>query len=55
MKPTNGRKPRTGEAKLMVEFRNGRTGEYTAGQLRWTHDDDGFPREWDVVAVRMAK
>lgn len=53
MTPTNGRKPRTGDAKLRVQFRCGRTGEFTAAQLRWTQDDPKFGEgyEWDVIAV----
>lgn len=52
-KLTQGRKPRTGEAKLHVQFRCGYVDErntYTAGQLRW--DDTGHG--WDIVAVRRA-
>lgn len=53
MKPTLGRKPRTGEKKLRVQFRNGRTSlhTYTAGQLRW--DERGC--DWDVIAVEVAR
>lgn len=49
-KPTEGRKPRTGEAKLQVRFRNGWVSKwtFTAKQLRWTHTGDDF----DVVEVR---
>jgi len=48
---TRGRTPRTGEAKLRVQFRNGfvdRKHEYSAAQLRWDDTGDG----WDVVAVQ---
>lgn len=49
MTPTNGRKPRTGDKLLRVQFRNGQESrhEYTAGQLRWTETGG----DWDVVAV----
>lgn len=52
MKPTLGRKPRTGEAKLRVTFRNGLVSkwEYPAAALRWTHSGC----DWDVVAVERA-
>lgn len=49
--PTQGRKPRTGERKLRVQFRCGYVDdrhEYTAAQLRWTDTGDS----WDVVAVK---
>lgn len=50
--PTQGRTPRTGEAKLIVQFRCGYVCKwtYTAKQLRWTDTGD----DWDVVAVRRA-
>lgn len=51
--PTKGRKPRTGERKLEVIFRNGfrdRKHSYTSAQLRWTDSGD----DWDVIAVRRA-
>jgi hypothetical protein len=50
---TNGRKPRTGERKLHVQFRCGwvdERNEYTAGQLDWSDRGHG----WDVVAVKRA-
>jgi hypothetical protein len=49
---TKGRKPKTGEAKLMVQYRCGYVDKwpYTSAQLRW--DDTGHA--WDVVAVRKA-
>lgn len=50
---TNGNKPRTGEAQLHVQFRNGYVDEkhtYTAKQIRWTDTGDSH----DVVAVRRA-
>jgi hypothetical protein len=52
MTSTNGRKPRTGERKLRVQFRNGQLSAhtYTAAQLRWT--DTGS--DWDVVGVERA-
>lgn len=48
--PTKGRKPRTGEARLEVQWRNGMIDRwtYTASQLRW--DDTGH--DFDVLAVR---
>lgn len=48
--PTKGRKPRTGEALLRVQFRNGRISRhaYKASQLDWTDRGEG----WDVIAVR---
>ena len=51
-KLTNGRKPRTGGAKLNVQFRCGYVCHftYTAEQLRWTDTGDSF----DVVAVKRA-
>lgn len=51
-KLTNGRKPRTGAAKLRVQFRCGYVCrfEYEAGHLRWTDTGDSF----DIVAVRRA-
>lgn len=56
MTPTNGRKPRTGDAKLRVKFRNGWVSkwEYTAGQLQWAQNRDGFPPEWDIIEVERA-
>jgi hypothetical protein len=53
MTPTNFRRPKTGERKLRVQFRNGRHSihEYTVGQLRWT--DTGS--DWDIVGVEKAK
>lgn len=48
---THGRKPKTGEARLKVQFANGYIddrNEYTAGQLRWTIEGHG----WDVAAVK---
>ena len=51
--PTKGRMPRTGETRLIVQFRNGYVDDrntYTAKQLRWT--DTG--NDWDVVGVRKA-
>ena len=52
MTPTNGRKPRTGEKLLRVQFRNGLVSRhtYTAAQLRWTDTGD----DWDVIAVGRA-
>ena len=52
MSPTNFRKPRTGDKKLRVQWRNGQTSihTYTAAQLRWS--DSGH--EFDVVAVEYA-
>ena len=50
---TKGRTPRTGEAPLRVQFRNGYIDDkhaYTAKQLRWTDTGDS----WDVVAVKRA-
>lgn len=49
---THFRKPRTGEHKLRVRFRNGMESkhEYTAAQLRWS--DTGH--DFDVVAVTRA-
>lgn len=49
---THGRTPRTGSAKLKVQFRNGHVDqhEYTASQLRFS--DTGCA--WDVVAVKRA-
>lgn len=50
---TNGRKPRTGEKKLRVQFRGGwidERNEYVAGQLRWTETGS----DWDIVAVKKA-
>lgn len=48
MKPTLGRKPRTGDKKLRVRFRNGETSRYAypASALRWT--DTGC--EFDIIA-----
>lgn len=53
MTPTKGREPQTGETKLRVMFRNGRRGEFTASQIRWTQDDPRFGEgwDWDVVSV----
>lgn len=51
--PTKWRKPRTGEAKLRVQFRNGYVDDkhtYRASDLRWT--DEGSA--WDIIAVRKA-
>lgn len=48
---TKGRKPRTGEARLEVQFRGGyvdRKHTYKSSDLRW--DDTGHP--FDVIAVR---
>ena len=48
---TKGRKPRTGAAKLRVQFANGMVDEkheYTAEQLRWT--DTGYA--FDIVAAQ---
>jgi hypothetical protein len=52
MTPTNGRKPRTGEMLLRVQFRNGQESrhEYTAAQLRWSDTGD----DWDVIAVEKS-
>jgi hypothetical protein len=52
MTPTNGRKPRTGDKLLRVQFRNERVSihTYTAAQLRWTNSGD----DWDVIAVERA-
>lgn len=52
MTPTNGRKPRTGDKPLRVQFRNGRTSlrSYSADQLRWS----ATGCDWDVVAVEIA-
>lgn len=52
MTPTLGRKPRTGDRKLRVQWRNGNTSrwEYTASQLRFTETGSDF----DVVAVERA-
>lgn len=50
---TNGRKPRTGEKKLHIQFRCGwvdERNEYTAAQIRWTDTGD----DWDAVAVKRA-
>lgn len=53
---TKGRKPRTGEAKLIVQFRYGDAGyidrkhQYKADQINWT--DNGS--DWCPVAVRKA-
>ena len=51
MKPTNGRKPKTRDKKLRVQFRNGveSTRPYTAEQLRWTVTGD----DWDIVGVEL--
>lgn len=56
MKPTMGREPKTGEMKLKVRFRNGRMGEFTAAQIRWTQDDPKFGEGWgwDVIEVERA-
>lgn len=53
MTPTKGRKPRTGEAKLRVQFRCGLVSrhEYTASQLRWNETGCAY----DIVAVERAK
>jgi len=51
--PTNGRTPKTGEAKLFVRFRCGYEdlkNEYKASQIRWTNTGD----DWDAVAVKRA-
>ena len=50
--PTKGRKPRTGQKKLKVKYRNGYEDrwEYTADQMRWT--DTGH--DWDIVGVKLA-
>ena len=46
---TKGRIPRTGTAKLSVQFRNGQIGgPYTAKQIVW--EDRGH--SWDAVAVK---
>lgn len=51
MKPTNGKRPRTGDRPLMVQFRNGWVvGPYTADKLIW--QDRGW--ESDIVAVEFA-
>lgn len=49
---TNGRKPKTGETKLMVIYRNGYIDRwtYTADQLRWTNTGSA----WDISAARKA-
>lgn len=50
---TNGRKPRTGEAKLIAQFRCGYIDDrhtYTAAQLQFA--DTGH--DWDVFAVKKA-
>lgn len=52
-RPTNGRKPRTGEARLIVQFRGGYIDEkhtYKADDLRWTDTGDSF----DIIAVKRA-
>jgi hypothetical protein len=49
--PTNGRKPKTGDKRLLVQFRNGQSGTYTAAQLRWTDTGSDF----DAVAVEVLK
>lgn len=52
-KPTNGRKPRTGETRLVVQFRCGMVDDkhtYRAADLRWTDTGDSF----DIVAVKRA-
>lgn len=53
MKATGGRKPKTGDAKLRVQFRCGLVSrwEYTADQLVWA--DRGW--DFDVVAVERAR
>jgi hypothetical protein len=51
--PTKGRKPRTGEKRLIVQFRCGMIDEkheYTAAQIRWSDTGDSF----DVIAVKLA-
>lgn len=50
--PTKGRKPRTGQDKLTVQFRSFTDWQhaYTADQLVW--DDRGYA--FDVIAVRKA-
>lgn len=51
--PTNGRKPRTGEAKLIAQFRCGYIDDrhtYTAAQLQFA--DRGS--DWDIIAVKKA-
>jgi hypothetical protein len=51
LKPTNFKKPRTGDRPLRVQFRNNMVRVYTAGQLRWTDSGSDF----DVVFVEFAK
>jgi hypothetical protein len=53
VKPTNFRKPRTGEHKLRVQYRCGWISkwDYTADKLRWTDTNHDF----DIVAVEMVK
>lgn len=51
--PTRGRKPRTGERRLIVQFRCGYVDKkhtYTAEQLRWSDTGD----DWDIIAVKRA-
>lgn len=52
MKATNFRRPRTGDAKLRVQFRCGWVSrhEYTAAQLRWTDTND----DWDIIGAEYA-
>jgi len=47
MKPTGGRKPRTGDRELRVKYRNGLVDNFPrkASQMRWT--DTGY--DWDIV------
>jgi hypothetical protein len=49
--PTNFRKPRTGERKLRVRFRNGQVSRWTyrADQMRWTDTGD----DYDIVACEL--
>jgi hypothetical protein len=50
---TQGRRPRTGDKKLHIRFRNGLESKatYTAAQIaRWTQVGD----DWDVMAVARA-
>lgn len=49
---TKGRKPRTGERPLWVQFAGGYVDTkhtYTAAQLRWDHTGS----DWDIAAVKL--
>ncbi len=50
MKLTKGKRPRTGERKLRIQFRNGQTCEGVAASYRWTDNGDPF----DIVACEYA-